>query len=137
MTAQTIRRTKPPRNYEVTAWKWMRYSAILLIPLVWFHVLLQDVIVGVHAIAETEGGAFLYAVERWGNPIWITYDILLLAFAFAHGMNGLRQVALDFIHSEKAQRITSYVIFVLWLVVSAIGAYAIIAAAASQLAGAG
>ena len=59
MTAQTARRVKPPRNYEVTAWKWMRYSAIALIPLVWIHVLLQDVIVGVHKIAETEGGAFL------------------------------------------------------------------------------
>ena len=115
----------------------MRYSAIALIPLVWFHVLLQDVIVGVHKIAETEGGAFLYAVERWGNPIWITYDILLLAFAFAHGMNGLRQVAVDFFHSESAQRIVSSVIFVLWLVVTAIGGYAIVAAAANNLASAG
>lgn len=135
MSAQTAREIKPPRNYETVAWKWMRYSAIALIPLVWFHVLLQDVIVGVHAIAETEGGAFVYVIERWGNPIWITYDILLLAFAFAHGMNGLRQVALDFIHGAVAQRIVSYVIFILWIVVSAIGAYAIIAAAANNLAG--
>ena len=137
MTAQTARRVKTPRNYEATAWKWMRYSAIALIPLVWIHVLLQDVIVGVHKIAETDGGAFLYAVERWGNPIWITYDILLLAFAFAHGMNGLRQVAMDFFHSESAQRILSIVIFILWLVVSIIGGYAIVAAAANNLAGAG
>ena len=135
MTAQTSRQFKPPRNYETIAWKWMRYSAIALIPLVWIHVLLQDVIVGVHAIAETEGGAFLYAIERWGNPIWITYDILLLAFAFAHGMNGLRQVALDFIHNATAQRVVSIVIFLLWVVVSAIGAYAIIAAAVNNLAG--
>lgn len=135
MSAETVRTVKTPRNYDVIAWKWMRYSAILLIPLVWIHVALQDVIVGVHAIAETEGGAFIYAIERWGNPIWITYDILLLAFAFAHGMNGLRQVALDFIHHPTAQRVTSWVIFVLWLVISAIGAYAIIAAAAANLAG--
>ena len=135
MSAQTAREFKPPRNYETVAWKWMRYSAVALIPLVWFHVLLQDVIVGVHAIAETEGGAYLYVIERWGNPIWITYDILLLAFAFAHGMNGLRQVVLDFIHGAAAQRIVSYVIFILWIVVSAIGAYAIIAAAANNLAG--
>ncbi len=137
MTAQTIRRVKTPRNYEITAWKWMRYIAFALIPLVWVHVVLQDVFVGVHKIAETEGGAFLYAIERWGNPVWITYDILLLAFAFAHGMNGLRQVALDFIHSASAQRIVSIVIFILWLVVSIIGAHAIIAAALNNLAGAG
>jgi succinate dehydrogenase / fumarate reductase membrane anchor subunit len=135
MTAETVRTVKTTRNYDVIAWRWMRYSAILLIPLVWIHVLLQDVIVGVHQIAETQGGAFIYAVERWGNPVWITYDILLLAFAFAHGMNGLRQVALDFIHPPAAKRIISWVIFILWLVLSAMGGYAIIAAAASNLAG--
>lgn len=135
MAAQSIRTVKKPRNYEVTAWKWMRYSAVALIPLVWIHVMLQDVIVGVHAIAETEGGAHLYVIERWGNPIWITYDILLLAFTFAHGMNGLRQVALDFIHGETAQRTISWLIFILWLVISAIGGYAIVAAAANNLAG--
>lgn len=135
MTAQSVRRVKTPRNYEATAWRWMRISAIALIPLVWIHVLIKDVIHGVHAIAETQGGAELYVMARWGDPLWITYDILLLAFAFAHGMNGLRQVAMDFIHGENAQRITSWVIFLLWIVISALGAAAIIAAAAKNLAG--
>ena len=136
MTAENAaRRIKRPQSYEIIAWKWMRYSAIALIPLVWIHVLIQDVIVGVHAIAETQGGGFVYVIDRWANPFWITYDILLLAFAFAHGMNGLRQVALDFIHAARAQRIVSWLIFILWIVISAIGAYAIIAAAAANLAG--
>ena len=135
MSANSLRRIKPSRNYESIAWKWMRYSAIALIPLVWIHVLLQDVIIGVHAIADTQGGAFLYVIDRWGDPLWITYDILLLAFAFAHGMNGLRQVALDFFHSASAQKTVSNLIFILWVVVSLIGAYAIIAAAANNLAG--
>jgi succinate dehydrogenase / fumarate reductase membrane anchor subunit len=135
MTAETVRTVKRPNNYETVAWKWMRYSAVALIPLVWIHVLIQDIIVGANAISETEGGAFLYAINRWGNPLWITYDILLLAFAFAHGMNGLRQVALDFFHSDTARKTVSWIIFILWLVVSIIGAYAIVAAAANQLAG--
>jgi len=135
MTADhAVRRVKRPNNYEAIAWRWMRYSAIALIPLVWIHVAIQDVIVGAHGIAETEGGAWVYVIERWGNPLWITYDILLLAFAFAHGMNGLRQVALDFIHGERAQRVVSWVIFVMWVIWSIIGAYAIIAAAAANLA---
>jgi succinate dehydrogenase / fumarate reductase membrane anchor subunit len=136
MTAQNAaREIKRPQNYEIVAWKWMRYSAIALLPLVWIHVLIQDVVVGVHAIAETQGGGFVYVIERWGNPFWITYDILLLAFAFAHGMNGLRQVAMDFVHGDSAKRVLSWVIFVGWAVISAIGAYAIIAAAAANLAG--
>lgn len=133
MTAQ-VRTVKTKPNFETTAWKWMRYSGILLIPLVWIHVLIQDVVVGVHGIIES--GGHEYVLARWGTPLWITYDILLLAFTFAHGMNGLRQVANDFIHDPKAQKTVSTIIFILWLVVSIIGAFAIIGAAASKLAGA-
>ncbi|MDX1437138.1 MAG: hypothetical protein R3335_10030 [Anaerolineales bacterium] len=129
MAAQTqVRTVERPRNLENTAWRWMRYSGVLLIPLAWGHVALQDVIVGVHAIDID------YVLLRWANIGWQIYDILLLAFAFAHGMNGLRQVANDFIHGQTARRITAWIIFVLWLVISIIGAVAIIAAAQNNLA---
>ena len=124
----TTRQIEKPRNYDAVAWKWMRYSAILLIPLVWGHVLIQDVIVGVHAIDLD------YVVMRWASIGWQIYDILLLAFAFAHGINGLRQVLNDFIHSEQAQKVLAWGLFVFWLVVSAMGAIAIIASASKHLA---
>jgi succinate dehydrogenase / fumarate reductase membrane anchor subunit len=127
MTANT-RTITPPKNYETFAWKWMRYSGILLIPLVWIHVLIQDVLVGVHAIDLN------YVVLRWSMIGWQIYDILLLAFTFAHGMNGLRQVSNDFIHGEKAQRNVAWLLFIVWLLLSAIGAVAILAAAAKNLA---
>lgn len=120
----------PPANFETKAWQFMRYSGILLIPLVWMHVLLQDVIVGVHNI-DLE----YVLVQRWSNIGIQIYDILLLAFTFAHGMNGLRQVANDFFHSQKAQKNVAIIIFILWIVVSIVGAIAIIAAAAKNLAG--
>ena len=120
--------TKPKPKYEAFAWKWMRYSGFLLIPLVWIHVLIQDVIVGVHDIDIN------YVALRWASIGWQTYDILLLAFAFAHGMNGLRQVALDFVHTERRRKITSISLFILWVVVSLIGAVAIIAGARPELA---
>ena len=125
MAARTI---TPPKNFENTAWRWMRYSGVLLIPLVWIHVLIQDVLVGVHAID------FDYVVKRWSMIGWQVYDILLLAFAFAHGMNGLRQVANDFIHDPKTQKAAASIIFILWLVVSLIGAIAILASASKHLA---
>ena len=130
MTTQ-VRTVKTSQNWESFAWKWMRYSGILLIPLAWGHVLLQDVIVGVHAIDID------YVLVRWANIGWQIYDILLLAFAFAHGMNGLRQVTNDFIHSASGRRITNIVLFVIWLVISIIGAVAIIAAASNNAGGAG
>jgi succinate dehydrogenase / fumarate reductase membrane anchor subunit len=123
-----VRTVKTPHNVETSAWKWMRYSGIALIPLVWIHVLIQDVVVGVHEIDLD------YVILRWSSIGWQVYDILLLGFAFAHGMNGLRQVANDFIHNPKTQKIVAWVIFVFWLVVTAIGATAIVAAAQARLA---
>jgi succinate dehydrogenase / fumarate reductase, membrane anchor subunit len=109
-----------PRNYEVTAWRFMRYSGILLIPLVWIHTILQDVIVGVHAIDLD------YVAARWANTGWRVYSAALLGFAFAHGVNGLRQVLFDFFHTPRSRRNLSWALLLFWLVVTAIGAAAII-----------
>lgn len=124
MTTKTT--IKP--NYESVAWKWMRYSGILLIPLVWIHVLINDVLVGVHAIDIN------YVAMRWANIGWQIYDIALLGFAFAHGVNGLRQVSMDFVHTDQGRRRLSIALFVLWIVITAIGAVAIIAGARPELA---
>lgn len=121
MTTTTTEPVSVTSNYESIAWKWMRYSALLLIPLAWTHVLIQDVIVGVHAIDLT------YVQLRWATLGWRIFDVLLLAFTFAHGMNGLRQVLRDYIKSERLMEILSWGLLVVWLVISLIGATAIIA----------
>jgi len=115
---------KPPANYETSAWKWMRYSAFLLIPLVWGHIILQDVVVGVHAIGNDPLG---YVAQRWASYGWRIYDALLLGFAFAHGVNGLRQVAQDVIHKPVARKILNWGLFFFWLVITLVGAVALIA----------
>lgn len=114
------RPVKVKQGYEITAWKWMRYSGILLIPLAWIHVALQDVIVGVHQIDLT------YVQMRWATLGWRVFDFALLAFAFAHGVNGFRQVLNDYISSESARRTISWVLLIGWLVISLIGGIAII-----------
>lgn len=115
--AETV---KVKQNYETVAWKWMRYSGLLLIPLAWGHILIQDVLVGVHSIDLD------YVAFRWASLGWRVYDFALLAFAFAHGVNGLRQVLQDFIKSEKTMRVVSWGLLIFWLLVSLIGAVAII-----------
>ncbi len=119
-TTQAPRRVSVPRNYETIAWAFMRYSGVLLIPLVWIHVILQDVLVGVHAIDLD------YVALRWATLGWRVYDILLLAFAFAHGMNGLRTVLRDYIHKPTSRRAADWLILIAWLIITAIGAAAII-----------
>ncbi len=118
--AEAIKRVKVSLNYEGLAWKWMRYSGLLLIPLAWGHVLIQDVLVGVHQIDLD------YVALRWATLGWRIYDFLLLAFAFAHGVNGLRQVLNDFIKNKRTMRLVSWLLLVFWLVLSLIGAMAIV-----------
>ena len=67
-----------------------------------------------------------YVALRWASLGWRVYDFLLLAFAFAHGVNGLRQVIRDFIPSEAAMKRISWALLVFWLVFSVIGAVTII-----------
>lgn len=124
-----IRRVQIPRNYDAVAWKWMRYSAILLIPLVWIHIILQDVIVGVHGINAE------YVATRWGLLFWQIYDILLLGFAFAHGVNGLRQVLRDYVRNERVMRVISIMLLTFWLILTFIGGFAIVMATRSILFG--
>lgn len=111
-----------PRTFEQTAWTFMRYSAVLLIPLAFGHVLIQDVLVGVHRIDLD------YAAQRMAALGWKLYDIFLLGFAFAHGMNGLRQVLRDAIHDPRLFRLASTILFIVWLAVSVMGAIALLAA---------
>jgi succinate dehydrogenase / fumarate reductase, membrane anchor subunit len=119
-TRSTSRRVKTPRNYEMIAWRWMRYSGFLLIPLVFVHVILNDIIIGVHGID-------IGLVEsRWAFVGWRLYSASILAFAFAHGMNGLRQVLDDYIHSPRNRRIVGWVLFFVWLVITLMGAIALV-----------
>ena len=113
-------RVATPHNFETTAWLFMRYSAILLIPLAFGHLILQDVIVGVHSIDID------YVRMRWALVGWRIYDAALLAFAFAHGINGFRQVLMDYIRSDRAFRIVSWILLIGWLLITLVGAVAII-----------
>lgn len=108
------------KNIDQVAWTWMRYSALLLIPLAWGHIILQDVVVGVHNITTD------YAINRVASLGWKVYDILLLGFAFAHGMNGVRQVFRDYIHNPKTFQFVSYLLLILWLVITVVGAIALL-----------
>jgi len=119
-TTRVILQLKESNAYEAVAWRWMRYSGLLLRPLAWGHVLIQDVLVGVHRIDLD------YVAMRWAMLGWRVFDFLLLAFAFAHGMNGLRQVLNDYILNEKWRRATSWFLLGVWLVISLIGGLAIV-----------
>lgn len=108
------------RNFETWMWLFMRWSAILLIPLVWIHVLLNDVLFGVHRIDLG------YVELRWAVLGWRVFAFGLLAFTFAHGMNGLRTVLQDYVHSTRWRRRFNRIIFGMWVVWTVVGTVAIV-----------
>jgi succinate dehydrogenase membrane anchor subunit len=107
-------------GFEILAWKWMRYSAFLLIPLVWIHAIIQALITGGHNLSLE------YVHMRWAIFGWRVYDIFLLAFAFSHGVNGLRQVLSDFIKPERLRRALNITLLLFWLLLTLLGAIAIV-----------
>jgi succinate dehydrogenase / fumarate reductase membrane anchor subunit len=119
-STSTHRSVNVSQNLESISWKWMRISALLLIPLVWGHVLLQDIIVGVHRMNLD------YVALRWASLGWRVYDVLLLAFAFAHGVNGLRQVLFDFVYNPGTRRILVILLVILWFAITLVGFVAIV-----------
>jgi len=98
----------------------MRYSGLLLIPLAWGHVLIQDVYVGVDRISLD------YVSVRWAFIGWRIYDFFLLIFALAHGMNGARQVILDFVYRAENIRLVNRTLLVLWLLLALAGIFALV-----------
>jgi succinate dehydrogenase / fumarate reductase membrane anchor subunit len=119
-SSPTVRKVAVAKTYDTWAWLFMRWSGVLLIPLAWIHVLINDVIVGVHRIDLD------YVALRWASLGWQVYDIALLGFAFAHGMNGLRYVVNDYVHHEGLRKVISWAMIIAWAVITAIGAVAII-----------
>jgi succinate dehydrogenase hydrophobic anchor subunit len=118
-SASQVRAVAVPKNLETYIWQFMRWSGVLLIPLVWIHVAIQDVLIGVHAIDLD------FVALRWATWGWRAYDLALLAFSFLHGMFGLRAVIGDYVHDPRWNRILRIAIIVGWVVITAIGAVAI------------
>jgi succinate dehydrogenase / fumarate reductase membrane anchor subunit len=80
---------------------------------------LVDVLFGVHRIDLD------YVALRWASVGWRAFDLALLAFAFAHGMNGLRGVMQDYVHSPVWRGRLNWAILGMWFIWTAIGAIAL------------
>jgi succinate dehydrogenase / fumarate reductase membrane anchor subunit len=115
----TSNRTPLTNRWEARIWMLMRLSGLLLIPLVWIHVLIQDVLTGVHGINLD------YIAMRWASLGWRIYDGALLSFAFAHGINGLRQVLEDYVQKPRTRRGLRIVLLAGWLIVTVLGGIAL------------
>lgn len=81
-------RLRPAGGFELTSWYFFRVSGVLLLVLALGHILIT------HYLNVPSFTTFDFVAARWSNPLWRTFDWLLLTLALLHGANGAR-VAVD------------------------------------------
>lgn len=96
-------------------------SAMVLVFVLTFHLLLQSPLVG-KAFEETL--SFNYATE---NLIYykVVFGVLLFA-AVIHGLNGLRVIAVEWLHPKKLGWLLNLVVVVLMAVFLAVGTFTLL-----------
>ena len=74
-------------------WYFTRISGLLLVILAMGHMGIM------HVLVQLTGQQinFAFVLQRWGNPFWRGYDLLLLVLALLHGANGARIIVGDYI----------------------------------------
>lgn len=119
-TMQQMARSRVPSGtLEAYSWFFMRVSGIILLAVAVFHLLWMHLVIGVDNIN------FNVVAQRWQNPLWRFFDLSLLIFALSHGTNGTRWVLEDHLRSPGWQVAAKWFVYVIAIVVGAMGAFVI------------
>ncbi len=113
-------RGRPRSGFEFNMWLFMRVSGIFIVFLALFHMVIMHFLISVEAIT------FQTVVDRWTGiqgTFWRMYDLLLLVFAFTHGVNGTRNVMEDYFHSPGWRAFLKIGLWLFWFLLMVMGAF--------------
>lgn len=102
------------------AWYFFRVSGILLVGLALGHIFITHY---QHVPSET---TFDFVAGRYANPLWRTFDWLLLLSALWHGLLGARIVLNDYVRPQGWRVAGNSLIWVLGLVFTLLGTVTIL-----------
>jgi succinate dehydrogenase hydrophobic membrane anchor protein len=91
-------------DMSVRLWRWQRWSAVVLLPLLVFHIVLQVYVIG------TENIDFSGVAERLGVWIYFAVDAVLLVAVVTHAFIGVRSVLLDYFARDPLTRRLTFVV---------------------------
>lgn len=120
---------------ETAYWTWFIIAAIVILVFAGLHMIVMHL--SVFGVFNPEGGA----VTNWGNVAFrsqhqflaFTY-IILLGAALYHGLYGLRTIVFELGPKKSFQDSFTVLLWIVGLVLFAIGTYAAIAAKSLELA---
>jgi succinate dehydrogenase / fumarate reductase membrane anchor subunit len=121
VTGITRRKVKVQSNFERRAFLFMRTSGVLLLFLAVGHMMIQ------HVLNSSTHLTIQWVAERWNSWGWKVYDLLLLIFAYLHGMNGFRNVLADYVHSEGGMKAVNIVLGTFAVITIIVAGFAIAA----------
>ncbi|MEO7000889.1 MAG: succinate dehydrogenase [Ktedonobacterales bacterium] len=107
-------------SWETFSWYFFRISGVGLIFLVIIHLVL------VHVTTDVSATGYNFVAQRYMNPFWRVYDLLLLTLALFHGLNGLRIVCDDYIRSHGWRLATVSALFLIAITFWLMGSMTII-----------
>ena len=107
-------------DWGTVSYLFIRGSGVALAFLVIIHFVIQHVINDIYTLDLN------FVAHRWSSPGWRIYDALMLTLALAHGLNGSRIVANDYILRPAWNRMVNSAIFAVGLLWIVIGGAAII-----------
>jgi succinate dehydrogenase / fumarate reductase membrane anchor subunit len=109
-------RSRPAGGFELYSWLFMRISGIILLLLAVGHVLIMHVLGG--GIERVNYG---FVALRWSSPFWRTWDWMLLSLALIHGINGLRNITMDYVKTPAWRFATNMFFYVLGFTLFVLG----------------
>jgi len=104
-----------PSSFELWSWLFMRVSGIVLLVMVLIHLAINHVFIPITAVT------YSLVAGRWAFPTWRWYDLVLISLALLHGMNGVRIVADDYVHSRWWRLVVATAIYAITFVFLVVG----------------
>ena len=101
------------------AWYFLRVSGVALVVLALGHLFIT------HYLNVPSETTFDFVANRWANPLWRTFDWLLLMAALWHGLIGLRYSVTDYVRSAGWRVVGYSAIWVVGLVFTGLGSITI------------
>lgn len=100
---------------ERAFWYFLRVSGVVLVVFALTHLFIT------HYLNVPSQTVSQFVADRWANPLWRTFDIILLYAAVWHGLIGMRMIATDMINSKAGRQIAYAAIWVTGVFFSVLG----------------
>lgn len=121
MAGMTLQRPVSQRSsgVELFAWYFLRVSGLALVVLALGHIFITHYL---NVPSETTTD---FVLGRWRNPLWRTFDWLLLIAAMLHGLIGLRLSIDDYLHGAGMRVFAQSILWLLGFIFVGLGSVTI------------